>query len=460
MLWAISPVFWISLMVMGTMCSCKKILEVSPEYIRTTTQVYANNASADSVLVGLYFTLAASNSYNKDIPLSPGLSADELVPNPQGFSTSYISMYNNALDPNNAQTNAFWTDSYNVIYIANSIIEGVASSKGMTAEGKKRCTGEAQFVRAFAYFYLVNFFGDVPLVTTTDYKTSSVLPRTATALVYQQILKDLVSAESNLGDEYPTTGRVRPNKWVVKAMLSRVYLYLGDWANAAAKSTEVIGNNSVYSMERMTADTSAMTIFHADSKEAIWQLWNSYGSALGVSTLGDYTSFLVSSQSATSLMSAFETGDLRSINYVAYSNTLNACYINKYRLDGTSTNNFKEYTMVLRLAEQYLIRAEARVKQGDLSGAQADINVIRVRAGLGNTNATDQGSLLAAIGQERRVELCFEWGDRWLNLKRLGQLDAVMKLDKPNTWKSSAALYPIPKIEIQNNNKLTQNPGY
>lgn len=457
---AIMPVFCLTLVGMMAISSCKKILDVSPEYIRTTSQVYASDASADSVLVGLYATLSNSLSYGSDIPLSIGLTADELVPNPNGFSTGYISMYNNELDPSNAQTNEFWGDSYNAVYVANSIIEGVAASQGMTAQKKKQCTGEAQFIRAFAYFYLVNFFGDVPLVTSTAYKTSSVLPRTASSLVYQQILKDLLSAESNLGDNYPTAGRVRANKWVVKAMLARVYLYLGDWADAAAKSGEVINHNTVYTLGAMAADPALMDIFHADSKEAIWQFWNNYGSALGGYTLGDYAYFLVSQQPPTGLISVFEAGDLRSINYVGYSTTLNAYYINKYKLDGTFTTNYQEYTMVFRLAEQYLIRAEARAQQGDIGGAQADINVIRGRAGLGNTKAADAPSLLSSIGQERRVELCFEWGDRWLNLKRLGQLDAVMKADKPTTWKATDALYPIPRIEIQNNSKLTQNPGY
>jgi starch-binding outer membrane protein, SusD/RagB family len=445
--------------------SCKKILDVQPELIKTSAQAFANDASADSVVVGMYFKLS-EGTYSHDMPLSTGLSSDELLPGENAFDENYIYMYRNALDPVNAVTNNFWSDSYNVIYIANSIIDGVSASKGMSAAGKKRCTGEAQFIRAFAYFYLVNFFGQVPLVTTTDYKVSSVLPRSATTAVYQQIVNDLLSAESNLTDDYPTAGRVRANKWAAKALLARVYLYLGDWANANKLSSEVITNSASYSLEKMsgtTADDATTNIFHSDSKEIIFQFWNSYGDAFGVYTLGDFAQYMVNSTGTDNLLDAFEADDLRKINYISYSSTLPGYFVYKYRLDGSTPADYQEYVVVLRLAEQYLIRAEAlaRLGDGNNAAAVADINVIRKRAGLGSLQPNlSQQQILNAVEQERRVELCFEWADRWLNLKRLGKIDAVMHVAKPQFWKPTASLYPVPQLEIQNNVKLTQNPGY
>ena len=116
--------------------------------------------------------------------------------------------------------------------------------------------------------------------------------------------------------------------------------------------------------------------------------------------------------------------------------------------------------MVLRLAEQYLIRAEARAQQNNISGAQSDVNVIRNRAGLANTTATTQGTLLSAIEHERQIELFAEWGHRWMDLKRTNRADAILGPLKSSNWQSSDVLFPIPLTQIQNDPNFTQNSGY
>jgi hypothetical protein len=115
---------------------------------------------------------------------------------------------------------------------------------------------------------------------------------------------------------------------------------------------------------------------------------------------------------------------------------------------------------VLRLAELFLIRAEANAQLNNVSNAVDDLNVLRTRAGLDLLpNSLSQQDCLNAVYQERRVELFAEWGHRWFDLKRTGQADAVLGTMKP-AWKSSAVLYPIPFGEIQLNPLLTQNAGY
>jgi starch-binding outer membrane protein, SusD/RagB family len=119
--------------------------------------------------------------------------------------------------------------------------------------------------------------------------------------------------------------------------------------------------------------------------------------------------------------------------------------------------------MVLRLAEQYLIRAEARIHLKKFTGpgsAEADLNIIRNRAGLPNTTSATDTELLRALEQERRIELFTEWGHRFFDLRRLGRLDAVMATVKPNL-NSYNGLLPIPQTEILNNiNLRPQNSGY
>ena len=116
--------------------------------------------------------------------------------------------------------------------------------------------------------------------------------------------------------------------------------------------------------------------------------------------------------------------------------------------------------MVLRLAEQYLIRAEARAQQNNISGSQSDLNLIRNRAGLVNTAANDKTALLTAIEHERQVELFTEWGHRWLDLKRTNRADAVLGPIKAPNWQPTDMLYPIPQTQIANDPNVHQNPGY
>ncbi|WP_342330922.1 RagB/SusD family nutrient uptake outer membrane protein [Pedobacter sp. FW305-3-2-15-E-R2A2] len=445
--------------------SCKKLLDVEPKLIKTSKQAFSNDRSADSVVVGMYFKLASSYAYSQEIPLSTGFSSDELKPGKESFNLLYTDMYKNNINPGDAVTNSFWTESYNLIFISNSIIEGVAASSGMSDAGKLKCAAEARFIRAFAYFYLVNFFGDVPLVTSTDYKKSAEFPRESSILVYQQILEDLLMAEASLTDNYPTEGRVRANKWVAKAMLARVYLYLKDWEKAELKSSEIIANTQKYRLGEMQGTNSSnavMNIFYANSEEAIFQFWNNIGTSLGYNALTEYyNSYAVSDDPEYGLLNAFEPGDKRAFNYVRRATEAGGeSRIYKYRLTDESPD-YKEFTMVLRLAEQYLIQAEARAMLNQTGAAVEDLNKIRNRAGLsGLSTSMPREEVLTHIEKERRLELCFEWGDRWFNLKRLGHVDQVMNLVKPGLWTSIAALYPVPRTEILLNGKLKQNPGY
>jgi hypothetical protein len=139
----------------------------------------------------------------------------------------------------------------------------------------------------------------------------------------------------------------------------------------------------------------------------------------------------------------------------------------KYKLN-TGTPR-EEYNMVLRLAEQYCIRAEARARLDQLPEAVSDLNEIRKRAGLLNLpTISTQNQVLAAVEQECRIEFFAEWGHRWFDLKRWParandgkkRIDEVMTALRPDTWKPTAALWPIPSDERKSNLTLTQNPGY
>jgi len=406
--------------------------------------------------------------------LLPGMSADEFTLYGGSTDLAQIGYYQDDLNETNIADQNFWDFIYPDIYIANAAIEGLTNNKALTPQVDQQLLGEAKFMRAFYYFYLVNLYGDVPLVTGTDYKANLLLPRAAQAAVYQQIVADLKDAQSLLSDQYldatlltPTPARVRPTKWAATAMLARTYLYLKDWPDAEAEASLIISNNSTYSLSPLNS------VFLENSSEAIWQL---QPVIFGENTVEGSTFILPPSGPnyantvylSPSLLNSFEPGDQRYKNWVSsVTDTLGNVPVTyyfpfKYKINAINVP-VTEYSMVLRLAEQYLIRAEARAEQGNIPGASADLNVIRSRAGLPNTTAASESALLTAVLHERQVELFSEWGHRWLDLKRTGQVDAVMTIvapEKGGAWKTTKQLYPLPLNDLLHDPSLIQNPGY
>ena len=165
-----------------------------------------------------------------------------------------------------------WAFSYSVIYAANSIIYGVQNGSGMSDSFSNQAIAQAKFVRAFCYFYLTNLYGAVPLALTTDVAQNSVLGQSSSAAVYQQIISDLLFAQSKLATDYSASAgqRTMANQSTATALLARVYLYTGDWADAGVQATAVIGNSALYSLS-----TNLATVFTPSNSEAILQFNNS-----------------------------------------------------------------------------------------------------------------------------------------------------------------------------------------
>jgi len=439
--------------------SCQHFVEIpTPPTRIVSDDVFKSDATATASINGLYSQImnTSSTALNGGISIYAAFSADELSrTSPTAAENAFL---NNGLLPDNSLLGQLWPNLYNLIYHANSIIEGLNKSTGVTDGVKKQLLGEAKFVRAFCYFNLVNLYGDVPLLLTTDYRVNAIEPRKETGKVYDQIVADLLEAQSLVAAGYVSTDRSRPNQFAVTALLSRVYLYLGKYPEAEAQASAVI-SNTIYKLTALSA------VFTNTSTEAIWQLApvsTSINTIEGSLFIPASTTVIPGYVLTNSLYNSFETNDARKTNWVA-SNTVSGqtyYYPTKYKIR-TGAAPYGEYQMVFRLAEMYLIRAEARAKQNNLSGAQSDINVIRTRSGLGNTPAATQAALLTAIEQERRVELFSEWGHRWFDLKRTGRVDAVIGALKGSTfWQSTDALYPITLTDLQSNPFLVQNPGY
>jgi len=467
--------------VLSTLAGCNKYLnEPLPSNTITAQNAFTSDNAVSSVVTGNFLNLIENGTFNGSLYYDLGLYTDELQNLNSTGGTNNVGFYTDAepTDP------GFWETIYNQVYGINAALAGIETTTA-TLLYKNQWLGESYFSRAFVYFYLTNLYGAVPLALTTDVLANDALSRSPQTQVYQQIVSDLQQAQSLLNDGYTsgfgaaTGDRVRPNRYAALALLSKVYLYTQKWDSAEMAADSVIGN-SLYSLSPLN------TVFNANSTETIWALSlptesNGGGSLPGVTF--EYTSYvngmpnpIVSPNTAVatynvnaalqpSLVSTFENGDNRLadwVNTVPISGSSPAVtYYFPYKYSSSSPGSQNE--MVLRLGEIYLIRAEARAEQNNVSGAQADLNAVRTRAGLGNTTATDQASLLNAIAHERQVELFTEGGNRFFDLKRTGKIDSVMTAYAPlkdGTWSDYMQIFALPLNDIQQDANLTQNPGY
>lgn len=465
-------VFFATIYMTG-IASCKKLVAIPPPVNSvTTSQVFSTDQEATEAMSGVYYNMMHGGAtFSEGMTIYPGASADELV----FFSrnnTGNIQFQENQLLPNNLNVIGFWNQTYATIYGCNAVIAGTQSSVSIHDSVKNELAGEAEFVRGLSYFYLVNLFGEVPLVTTTDYNKTSLLPRTAINAIYSAIVSDLKDAQMRLAADYSVgqNQRIVPNRWAAMALLARVYLYTGDWTDAANQATSVLANTSLYQLAPGLGN-----VFSANSTEAIWQLQLATQiSPYNATPEGFY--FIPNSPTApppnmylnATLLGSFEASDQRRTQWIDSTKYLGKVYYYPYKYTiggGNAVPNgaATQYYTVLRLAEQYLIRAEAEAKgaSGGITAAIADLNTIRNRAGLANYSGTAiQDSVLTSIYHECQVEFFAEWGHRWMDLKRWGLASSVLSANKGILVTANALWYPIPINELQTDPNLTQNAGY
>jgi hypothetical protein len=464
--------------------SCKKFVEIDlPVDRQSAESVYRNLESASLVMTGVFQTLGQDRFFGlagaNGISIGFGLRSDDL-----STLTYYQDMYLGL--PYAHVGNNYWNNIYGKhLFTVNSIIEGVSKSDELTQAAKGKLLGEAKFTRAFLFFYLVNIYGDVPLVLTTDFKLNSNIPRKSKQLIYDQIVEDLLEAQVLLGEQYlaanlsvdPKQERLRPNKAAATALLARVYLYTGQWQKAEDEATKVISNSGVYGLVALN------DVFLKNSKEAIWQLQPNPSDETNINTLEGNTIIPEGDDFPKVFLSwytlaTFDENDLRKS---AWTKTVDAGTSDEYNIPFKykvrQSLDQTEYVMVLRLAEQYLIRAEARIHNNKITDGITDLNVLRARASdLNQANLTpiignfSQLTALEYVAKERQSELFSEWGHRWFDLKRTGKIDEVMGLRMPSkliggqpaSWSLFMTLLPIPPEEFKYNSALKghQNPGY
>ncbi|GAA4317245.1 RagB/SusD family nutrient uptake outer membrane protein [Compostibacter hankyongensis] len=429
------------------------MIEVSPPKMSIpTSSIFTNAKLLESALLNCCYTLDYEGSFLNYL----GLYVDEL--STSSLSTNIPDYLNGEINSEVVSGNyTVWKSLYSVIYQTNLIINGLPFAD-IADSIKAGAEGESRFLRAYCYFYLVNIWGGVPLITTAEVDITSHQPRNTPDEIYEQIVSDLKEARGKLKGVNNTGEKIRASEYAALAMLSRVYLYNKRWGEAITASTEII-NSGLFTVNASLPDIEG--VFNSDSKGAIFQLWNQNGySKIGLTFAANSTTSPPSYYISNDLYNSFEQNDRRRSYWlkpvIIDDSSYNAVY--KYKL--STAGAFKEFSTLLRIAEQYLIRAEARAETGDLKGAVQDVNMVRERAGLAPlSESLDEEEVVDAILHERRIEFFCEGGHRFFDLKRIGKINAVMKSLKP-AWKATAALFPVPQGEIDANPFLTQNPGY
>jgi hypothetical protein len=429
--------------------SCDKFLDVKPLDSISDTQTIVDKQSAETAVRGIYSALADGNYYGTSFQSIGYLSGDNIQWT--GSQSQVQEFINHKVSADNATISSVWIAIYRTINRTNNVIAKVpeVSDPLLTEALKNQYIGEAYFVRALAYFDLARTWGGVPLITEpTLTPTDNVgIRRSSLADTYAQVLSDLELAETLLPS---SNDRYRAQKKTVWALKSRFYLYQNNWAKAQEFSDKVIGDANYKLLKPYSAffannvrgtQESIFEIFYNGTTEVNghrgqWQPQANGG-----------TRQWAPNDAFVALVNDSLVGGNRKV-LVAKDNQ-NRWYGNLYYRNPAS-----DPTYVIRIAEIYLIRAEAKTQQDDLAGALADLNAVRDRAGLLPSTATTKAEILLAIENERRIEFALE-PHRWFDLVRTGRAAAVLNVTDPNRL-----LLPIPVQQILTDNVLDQNPGY
>ncbi|MBF6643920.1 MULTISPECIES: RagB/SusD family nutrient uptake outer membrane protein [Chryseobacterium] len=439
--------------------SCEKLVETDfPNNQIPSQLVFEDEQTAESALAGLYSALWNNSMYSGGIDgmgALLGTYTDDLNCVYTSASNGALDLYNNQQIPTNTAITSFWTYAYQEIYMANSIIEGVSGSKALSTATKNRIRGEAMFVRSLLYLNLYEIFGEIPYTDTTDYAYNSQLTRMAKNELLSKLEADLSEAVNLLPADYRTIERIYPNKFAGYLVLAKMKMELKKWSEAENLCNTILQSN-LYSFQ-----TDITKVFQKGGMHIIWQLKpKNTNDATKEASLYTFTGAPTSFTLSSSLVNTFAANDLRRQNYmtaVPFSQQTNY-RSSKYKNLGV--NNATEYSVLFRLDEVYLIKAEILLEMNRVTEAVPFINRSRQRAGLSLLNSSiSVTEAKSQMRDEKRREFFTEHGIRFFDLKRWGVLDQLNAV-KPN-WKSYHSSWPLPQKELLVNPKLNpQNTGY
>lgn len=441
------------LSVLFTASSCNDFLDVQPKDAISDTQTIVDKISAETAVRGVYSALANGSYYGTSFQSIGYLSGDNVQWT--GSQSQVQEFINKKVNADNSTISGVWNAIYVAINRSNNVLAKVPTVTDplLTITLKNQYLGEAYFVRALSYFDLARVWGGVPLVTkpTLSPIENVGIKRSTLSETYAQVLSDLEAAEPLLP---ATTDRYKATKKTVYALKSRFYLYQKNWAKAEEFASKLIVDstattgfklikpyNSFFANNVRGTQESIFEIFYNGTTEV-----NGHRGQWQPQTTGG-TRQWAPNDTLVSLLNNAAIGGTRS-TLVAKDNQ-NRWYGNLYYRNPGSDPSY-----IFRIAELFLIRAEARAQQDKIADGLADLNAVRSRAGIPLSTAATKDALLLAIENERRVEFALE-PHRWFDIVRTGRAADVFKVTDPNRL-----VLPIPIQQILIDKALVQNPGY
>lgn len=442
-------ILWLSAALLLTLTACDKQLDLEPAQNISEGLALSSDANVKSVLLGAYDALMADGLYGGNSIRDAELLGSDGEIRWVGTFNGPREVFNKTMIAGNGEAENMWLDAYRAINIANNVLSALTF---VNEEDRATVEGEARFIRGMAYFQLVRFYGrsyeagggnsqlGVPLITqpTRGIDATSQVSRGTVEQAYTLILDDLEKAESLLPDE----NGPRADTHTASALLARVYLQMGRYADARDHADAVISSGHYDLLgnyadlwnndDNTSEDIFAMQVSAQDFSEATLVVYYS------IPEFGGRDGDIEIEQKHLDL---YDPADARlALHYDGNGAIRTGKWKNQYRNQS-----------LIRLAEMYLIRAECNARLGSSVGASVDddYNAVHTRAGL----PAKSGVTLNDILLERRLELAHE-GHRIHDIKRLkGSADGF-------AYDADELVYPIPAREMEANKSLEQNPGY
>ena len=497
------------LVMIVNMTGCKKLLNTERQgaYTETNYPYPGGSGPYDQYIFAAYNSLRDYSVHVDGFVAATSIRSDDADKGstPSDGGADLISYDNFPVLPSSSRANALWTGYYGLINQCNTTLYQIGVNPNnivATDDVKLQTQAEAKFIRGYAYFMLVRFFGRVPRIDTLfqNIAAQSNIPQSSTADLYSFIENDLRFAAAYLPLTWDPRFIGRVTRGAANGMLAKVYLTEGKWADAMGAASAVI-TSGVYDLS-----TPYARIFSEDgenSKESVFEVQGradatnqtsqgiQYAQIQGVRGSGQWDLGWGWNDPSTQLEAAYEANDPRKARTILYTSTPTVPGITIY---GEVTPvglpnpryNHKVYTnpavrtavgnrfgwwmnvRILRYADVVLMYAEAANEMNNAGEARAKLEMVRARARQGapagtlpEVTATDQATLRTAIRQERRVELGMEH-DRFFDIVRWGISTTVLQAAGKTSFSGTRDnLLPIPQTQIDiSNGVLTQNPGY
>lgn len=450
----------LGIVLIALLSGCEKFLTTEPVNDVSDERTIYDKVSAETALRGVYRQLGASNYYGETYVTLGYFPSGDIKNLTTGGGANLVNIN---FRTDEVLFNSAWSAIYETINRANHVIAKVpqVQDPALTPALKDQYVGEAKFIRALAYFDLARAWGGVQLILepTISLTDRPEIKRSSLADTYQQVLNDLEDAETLLPDGL---NRIRATKRTVWALRARLHLYREEWALAEEYAGKLIALTSDYQLVKPYSAWFANDV--TGSEESIFELQfssinpSATRAQMQHPTNGGTYRYAPTDQFVQLLLDPNIAGGRRALIGSVTQGGVTIWFGNLYyRLPATDP------AYILRIAEMYLIRAEARVHLGELVGessALEDLNQVRYRADLPSSAAATQDELLLAIENERRFEFAFE-AHRWFDLARTKRAKEVLEALNPNaSVEPYELLFPIPVTQRQLDPFLDPNPGY